>query len=600
MHMKRFKKYLPLIPAALVLGAMMFPSGCANTTTPPTGGPKDTIPPVLLKTLPLPGAVNVPTHKTQLKFTFDEYVVVKDANNIFLSPPLEKKPKYRMSGKTLVVYFESDLDSNRTYTLDITGAVADNNEGNMYEGFTLVFSTGAQIDSMCMTGIVQDCNTLMPIKGATVLLYKDQADSAIFLHRPDAAAKTDDWGFFSIRNIQDTTYRVYALKDANNNNMYEPDQESVAFLDEPFRPKTVINDSLYEFKKFNMKDTALCLARKQDVELNIFREKPSKQFIVKKERVGLRTAYLTFMAPGAKVNSLKFKGLPAEKLISQFNPQLDSLELWVNDQRKMPDTLFLQINYDKTDTLGNLVPTDEEVKLALDKKMRAELQKSSQRDIKHEDTIAVYKGEVDPTTVEQYGFSVEFKYPLIREAWDSLVFRSVNPRQQEKIEKYTVTKDPHNLRRYTIMPKEKLMDGFDYILKIPHRKFRDVNGYYNDSTEMKVTLPKDEKLSSISLEMTHVQNRYIVDLLSEKRDKVIRSFTVDADQTVHFPYVSAGKYCLRITEDRNKNGLVDTGSILEHRQPEKVIFFKIKDQFLLEIPERTEYTQKIDMEELFK
>ena len=100
--------------------------------------------------------------------------------------------------------------------------------------------------------------------------------------------------------------------------------------------------------------------------------------------------------------------------------------------------------------------------------------------------------------------------------------------------------------------------------------------------------------------MSHVKNRYIVDLLSEKRDKVIRSFTVDADQTVLFPYVKAGKYCLRITEDRNKNGLVDTGSILEHRQPEKVMFFKIKDQFLLDIPERTEYTQKIDMEELFK
>jgi hypothetical protein len=161
-----------------------------------------------------------------------------------------------------------------------------------------------------------------------------------------------------------------------------------------------------------------------------------EKYTVKKERVGLRTAYLTFMAPGAKVNSLKFKGLPKEKLISQFNPQQDSLELWVNDQRKMPDTLFLQINYDKTDTLGKLVPTDEEVKLALDKKLRAELQKSSQRDVKHQDTIAVFKGEVDPTTVEQYGFTVEFQYPLILEAWDSLTFRSVNPRQQEKMEKY--------------------------------------------------------------------------------------------------------------------------------------------------------------------
>ncbi len=598
--MKRLSKYIPLIPAALVLGAMMFPSGCANTTTPPSGGPKDTIPPVLVKTAPLPGTVNVPTHNTQVKFTFDEYVVVKEPNNIFLSPPLEKKPKFRMSGKTLVVSFESDLDTNTTYTLDITGAVADNNENNWYEGFTLVFSTGSQIDSMCMTGLVQDCNTLMPLKGATVLLYKDHADSAIFLHRPDAAAKTDDWGYFSLRNIKDTIYRVYALKDANNNNKYEPDQESVAFLSDPYRPKTVFNDSLYEFKKFNMKDTALCLARKTDVELNVFREKPSKQFIVKKERVGLRTAFLTFMAPNAKINSMKFRGLPAEKLISQFNPQKDSLELWVNDQRKMPDTLHLLINYDKTDTLGNLVPTDEVVKLALDKKLRAELQKSSQRDIKHTDTIAVFKGAVDPTTVEQYGFTVEFQYPLIQDAWDSLTFRSVNPRQQEKVERYDVTRDPDNLRKYTIMPREKLQTGFDYFLKIPYRKFRDVNGYYNDSTELKVTLPNDEKLSSITFEMSKVKHRYIIDLLTEKRDKVIRSFIIENDQAVHFPYVQAGKYCVRITEDSNGNGLVDTGSILEHRQPEKVMFYKIKDQFLLDIPERTEYVQKIDMEELFR
>ena len=598
---KKLSKLLPLIPAALVLGAMMFPSGCANTTTPPTGGPKDTIPPVLLKTAPLPGTVNVPTHKTQIKFTFDEYVVVKDPNNIFLSPPLEKKPKYKMQGKTLVVSFESDLDSNTTYTLDITGAVADNNEGNFFEGFTLVFSTGAQIDSMCMTGLVQDCNTLKPIKGATVLLYKDHADSAVFLHRPNAAAKTDDWGFFSLRNIQDTVYRVYAVKDANNNNIYEPDQESIAFLDDPYRPKTVFNDSIYEFKKFNMKDTALCLARKNDVELNIFREKPSKQFIVKKERVGLRTAFLTFMAPGANIHSMKIKGLPAEKLISQINPQKDSLELWVNDQRKMPDTLFLQINYDKTDTLGELVPTDETVKLALSKEMRAELQKSSQRNVKHEDTVAVFKSEADPTTIEQYGFRLEFKYPLIQEAWDSLTFWSVNPRQQEKKEKFKVSRDPDNLRIYTVMPTEKLMQGFDYHLKIPYRKFRDVNGFYNDSTELKVTLPNDEKLSSISMELSHVRkNRYIIDLLTEKRDKVIRSFIVEADQTVLFPYVKAGKYCIRITEDRNGNGLVDTGNVLEHRQPEKVRFFKIKDQFLIDIPERTEYVQQIDLEELFK
>jgi len=595
------KKLLPLIPAALMLGAMIFPWGCANTTTPPSGGPKDTIPPTLRGVAPLPGSIRVPVHKPVIRFTFDEYVKIKDANNIFLSPPLEKKPKAVIKGKSVEVTFESDLDTNTTYTLDITGAIVDNNEGNPFPGFTLVFSTGDQIDSMCTTGLVQDCNTLLPLKGATVLLYKDQADSAVFLHRPDAATKTDDWGYFSLRNIKDTLYRVYALIDGNNNNIYDPDNDKVAFLDSLFRPTTVFNDTLYEFKKFNMKDTALCMARKTEMELNIFRERPSKQFIVKKERVGLRTAYLTFMAPDAQIHSMRIKGLPADKLISQFNPQRDSLELWVNDQRNLPDTLQLLINYDKTDTLGVLRPTNETVKLSLDRKLRQEIQKSSySRDRKHEDTIAVMTPNVEATTIEQYGFRIEFKYPLIESAWDSLVFRSLNPRQQESFGKVKVTQDPDNLRKYSIMPVEPFQDGYDYFLKIPHRKFRDVNGFYNDSTELKVTLPKDDKLGSITLELSQVHNKYIVELLNEKRNSVIRSYIIDQDGSLLFPYLKAGSYCIRITEDINRNNIVDTGWLLGHRQPEKVRFFKVDDKFLIKVLERAEMVWTVDMEEMFR
>ncbi|MBQ4189394.1 MAG: hypothetical protein II660_05350, partial [Bacteroidales bacterium] len=498
--------------------------------------------------------------------------------------------------------FESDLDTNTTYTLDLTGAIADNNEGNMFPGFTLVFSTGPQIDSMCLTGLVQDFQTLKPLKAVTVMLYKDHTDSAVFLRRPYAAAKTDDWGFFSIRNIKDTLYRVYAVKDENNNNMYDPETERIAFLDTLFRPKTVYNDSIYELKKFEMKDTALCLARKTDFELNMFREKPSKQLIVKKERVGVRTAYLTFMAPDAKIHDMRIKGLPREKLISQFNPQKDSLELWVNDQRKMPDTLQLVIKYDKTDTTGTLVPTEETVRLALDKKVRAEMMKKANdiRSRKHEDTIAVMKTTADATTVEQYGYQIEFQYPLIMESWDSLTMRSVNPRQQEARMEYVLEKDSTNLRKFSIKPTTPFQQGFDYYLKIPHRKFRDVNGYYNDSTELKVTLPKDDKLSSITLELSGVRNKYIVDLLGEKRDKVIRSFIVEADGPLLFPYLKAGKYCIRITEDLNRNNIVDTGNLLEHRQPEKVRFFKVDDQFLIQVLERSEMVWTLDLEEMFR
>ena len=135
---------------------------------------------------------------------------------------------------------------------------------------------------------------------------------------------------------------------------------------------------------------------------------------------------------------------------------------------------------------------------------------------------------------------------------------------------------------------------------MPYRKFRDINGFYNDSTEVKVSLPKDEKLSSLTLNLTGVNNKYIIDLLNEKRDKVLRSYVIEKDAALLFPYLKEGKYSIRITEDLNRNGIVDTGNLLEHRQPEKVRFYKLRDgSFLITIKESTEMEQKIDVAKLF-
>ena len=595
---KFFSNLLPIIPVSLILGSVMFSHSCANTTTPPSGGPKDTIPPVIVKLDPVDGSINVPTRKTKLELTFNEYVVVKDPKSLYLSPPLEKAPKFKIQNKSVVVFFESDLDSNKTYALDLTNAIADNNEGNMYPGFTLVFSTGDKIDSMMVTGTVQDCNTLQPIKGATVMLYKDHANSAIFLKRHDAAIKTDDWGYFCLRNIQDTVYRMYAIIDENNNNIYEAETEKVAFIDTLVRPLMKVNDSLPELAKYDMKDTVHCLARTSEYELNIFREKPSKQLIVNKERIGERTAYITFMAPYAQIDSIWMRGVPREKLITQFNLEQDSLEIWVNDPRKQPDTLFLFVNYMKTDTLGVLNPFTEEIKLV---KPRTLPGKTSRKDIKKEDTTAVFTIDAKPENVEQYGFVMEFKYPVVESAFDSLGFRFINPRQQESKGEYTVTQDSLNLRKYVVRPKTKLLPGYEYFLKVPHRKFKDINGFYNDSSEVKVTLPNDDKLSSMILKLSNVKNKYIVDLLDEKRTNVLRTYIIDSDQELLFPYLKKGKYSIRITEDLNRNGLVDTGILLEHKQPEKVRFYKLEDgTFLIDIPEMVEVEQNIDIEALFK
>ena len=591
--MKKFlSRYFPLLPAAVVILSTLFSHSCANTTQAPTGGLKDTIPPVIVKISPKPGSIKVPVSGTKIVFTFNEYVTVKDPKSIYLSPPQEKAPKYKMKGKSLVVYFEEDLLPDITYTIDLTGAIADNNESNMFPGYTTWFSTGEIIDTMFLTGTVSDCNDLRPVKGATVMLYKDHSDSAVFLKRPIASVKTDEWGFFSLRNIRDTVYRAYALVDANGNNKYDPDEDRIAFLDTLVRPFRVVEEDSPELKKYDMKDTASCLARKSDINLVVFRERPSKQMVVNKKRTSDRSAYITFMAPDARIDSLWFNGFPADKVITEFNIQQDSLLLWINDSRPMPDTLQLFVNYWKTDSSGVLKPVAENFKLIDENKPKG---RNARTKIEHNDTVCAITLKADPETFEQYGIIMEFADPPFLGDFDTLSMKSINPKQVEQEERFTIERDSLNLRRYIVTPGFKIMSGYDYVFKVPQRSFRDINGHWNDSTQVKVTLPTGDDLSSFTLNVTGVDRKYIIEMLDEKKSKVFRKYIIEADKELLFPYLNKGKYCIRITEDANKNGIVDTGILLQHKQPEKVKFLRTNDSDTFDIPERSEITQNLNM-----
>ena len=593
------KRFLPLI--LLVCGCLLplfFPS-CANTTQAPSGGKKDTIPPYIIDIKPLPGVVGVPLTGASFVFTFSEYVTIKTPTNIFLSPPQKRTPKSRLRGRSLIVSFEEPLLPNTTYTLSFTDAIADANEGNMFAGYTYVFSTGEQIDTMMMTGTVVNCNTLAPVKGATVVLYKDHRDSAIYQGPPYAATKTDDWGFFVLPYIQDTLYRLYAIKDANNDNLYDSESEQVAFIDSLLRPVMVAGDTVREMLKYDMLDTVRCLARRSEHELKLFREKPSRQYIVKRVRASERSAYLTFHAPGAWIDSLWIRGYRDDQLISQFNILQDSLELWINSRRAAPDTMRIYVNYRKTDSLGRLVPDQEIVKLPMTRENRT-YSKSTRRDIKHDDTTCVYTFKAEPENVEQEGFILEFRNPIISEQFDSVQFRIINTRQRESRGEFTVEQDSLNLRRYILRPKEDLVRGFEYSMKLPYRAFRDINGFYSDSALVKVSLPTDESLSVLELELSSVDRKIIVELLGEKRDRVLRTYVTDKDGTLRFPYLKAGRYSIRITEDGNRNSIVDTGSLLEHRQPESVVFLEISGSQYINIPASTELVQPVNIGELFQ
>ena len=372
----------------------------------------------------------------------------------------------------------------------------------------------------------------------------------------------------------------------------------MAFCDSAIRPVTVVDDSLPELKKFDMKDTVNCQSRKTEYELSLFREKNAKQAIVNKVRVDDRTSYITFMAPNAHIDTMWIRGVPDDRLITQFNLQRDCLEVWINDRRTMPDTFHVFVNYLKTDTLGLLSSYTEEVRLV--NPVPKAKRRAAQKNLKHQDTICVYTLTAKGETVERKGFELSFKVPIIYEGFKEMTLRIVNPKQQEEMGTFQVIPDSTNLLKYTIMPDAKLMPGFEYFLKMPERTFRDINGFYNDSTEVKVSLPTDDKLSTLTVNVTGVDGKYFVDLLDEKKTNIVHSHIVTEDQTLLFPYLTAGKYCIRVTEDKNDNNLVDTGSLLDHKQPEQAKFYKLQDNSpYLEILERTEMEQDIDIPTLF-
>ena len=144
-----------------------------------------------------------------------------------------------------------------------------------------------------------------------------------------------------------------------------------------------------------------------------------------------------------------------------------------------------------------------------------------------------------------------------------------------------------------------MIPGYKYTLTVPKGIFRDINNALNDSTQVSVNLPTDVKLSTLQLDMANVRHKYIIELLDERRTQTLFTFVVNEDQTIEFPYLTAGKYYVRITEDLNGNSYVDTGSLLDRQMPERVKYLKINDKPLLDIPEMSFITQSVDLGQMF-
>lgn len=587
------------IALALFVAACIGSHSCANTTTAPSGGPKDTLPPVLIKLTPESGTTNFPTTGGKITLQYNEYTVVKTATDILLSPPTRRRPQAKIKGKNIVVTLPDTLRADQTYTIDFGQALADNNEGNLAPRLVYAFSTGETLDSLYFTGTVINSQTLAPVKGALVAAYIDQSDSVCFNQRPDAAVKTDDWGYFVLRNLSDTLYQIFVYSDTDADYKYNPDEDEVGFLDSLYRPTHVVNDSVPELHAFDMKDTLHCSARESMINLVTFKELQTVQYLQNSVRTSERQGYLKFSAANVQIDQLEFVGIPDSSVILQYNVTRDSIDFWINTSYRLDDSLLIRLNYLKTDSTGQLSPCEENLSLAI-KKTEDSKQQSKDPKQKPDTTFTLVVSAKDET-VEQVGVSIESALPMIHVQRDTIQLFETNPKGQKSEKSFRFEQDSNEIRRYVIKPDFDLIKGYDYELKIPAGTFVNLDKLPNAEAGAKFKVPQGENLSQLEVQLTGVEDRYIVELTDEKGSRVFRTYHVEQAGALLFPYLQAGRYMIRITCDKNRNGYADTGNLLARKQPEVVRFYESQPgNKILEIPESAEIEQTIDLKAMFQ
>ncbi|MBR5034332.1 MAG: Ig-like domain-containing protein [Bacteroidales bacterium] len=574
---------------------------CANTKASPSGGPKDTIPPVIVGVQPAWGDTMFPLTNGKIRIKFNEYTVVKDAQAILLSPPQKKKPKAKVKGKEIVITFQDTLKPNTTYTIDFGQGLADNNEGNIAPQYVHAFSTGDTLDSIYICGTVLDAENLTPVKKALVSLYTEFRDSSTMLLLPAAAGRTDDWGFFTIRNIKPRPYWIYACTDENNDYLYQLGDEKIGFLNDSIIPYTVMRDSIYELMSFDMKDTLYCQARQSQVELAVFKEFQSKQYIKDKGRKNERQGYVTFSAPNVELKSFQILGVDSTDIIMQFSPQRDSFDFWLNSQYPPEDSLFMTVVYMKTDSTGNLALTSENLAAAVSKEFAAKAKSEEGRKAAEADTLTDLKINLEEANVEQDGISLEFSVPIVEMALDSIVLLTTNTRNQTDTTAFTFVQDTTSLLKYLLQNSEEYKPGYKYELIIPEATFWDVYHRKNKEAKKEFQLPNTENLNTLTVNLSGTNGkRFLIELTDDGCKKVFRKYEVLKDGTYYFPYLQDGKYAIRLTEDRNNNGLFDTGNLLKWQQAERMKLYKLPDgTSKLEIKEQMDLIQDIDLTTLF-
>lgn len=623
------KKYLYIFLTALIL------AGCASIGN-PNGGFYDEEPPVLVKSNPSDGETNVKEQK--LKLRFNENIKLDNLNDkIVISPPQQKAPVILSNAKTLTVELGDSLLPNTTYSLDFSDGIQDNNEGNVLEGLAMTFSTGEVIDSMKIAGVVLNAKDLEPVTGAYVGIYPDsmyQADpDSVFIKKPfTRAGKTDSNGRFSINGVAKGAYRIYAIMDGNTNYRYDMTSEDIAFLDSlivPTMAPATIYDTVWNRIDSAAIDTIIArdaiLYSPGDVRLRLFNEGKVTRYLEDfswKDSLKLKLTFAANMPqlPGIRlleaINDSTFTTVrdsatsdKSSWLIPELNPTLDTLSYWIKDTLLLKkDTLLFELSYLFTDTSNidvirrdtielfnpkpQIKPGSKEEQRLKEEAEKAKKKADKERQKKEKGKKRKKNTEETATNDSLKSKTVFMKLSLkskpkmdigarpVIEASEPLDSLQTDMLHLEcKIDslwhpmKFRLEQDSLNLRIFTVHADPHYSPGVEYRIIADSAAMHNIYGNPIDSTCLTFSELKPDEYAHLLFNITGTKGPAFVELLSEK-DTPVQKAKVENGQA-KFVHVNAGKYYARFIEDTNENGIFDTGSLIDNRQPEEVFYLPL-------------------------
>jgi len=600
--------------AALLLFATAFLSRCARIMQ-PDGGPRDTLPPVIVGMSP----DNFTTNFTERRIyiDFDEFIQLKDQQKeFFTSPQMKKKPTITQRGRGILVQIKDTLLENQTYALDFGSAIRDNNEGNPLFGMRYVFSTGDAVDSMVCTGYTADAYKSDSVSRTFIYFFIADSlpatpgyDSTLFNRKPDAIGRAETNGVFIAQNLKPVDYRVYAVKDTNDNQMYEPGTDQVGFIDSLCNPARMPDFYMW-YDSVRRYVTA-----EPQLYFRMFTDKAfRRQTLQQTERPNRNKALLYFGGENPDIRSIRFDSIPDDRFTVDFRTRgRDTLALWFAGT-ELPDTIRGEITYIKHDSVNNLVESTEPLKLAWryieSKEEQREREKNERAREKAEAAGEEWEepkkknpfamrltqgGEINP----ERPLELTVDYPL--ERIDSAVILLNRLGEGDAVERVPLRfeRDTADILRWYL--RADWQPASKYALTLPEGSVANIAGESNDSLSNSYTTYDPEKFGRV---IVGVENGapdvpYIIQLLNGS-DKLLEERLGVRGGSVEFNYVPVGEAKIRVIEDRNGNGRWDTGNVVEMRQPERSeIYVTADDTEVFQIKANWENELALDLGELF-